>query len=159
MQFVGEQLLRLVDPQYLVGHCVPLVPELPLPVIALLGLGFLPLLHFSPHPLPIQLFLPDIVLVMHVVVLQRYAGIVCDVSGVEEVAADEGRVDVVLIGPAVLVGAVESSVFLLLVELFVDVDSSAGRRARLLAVVGGVAHLNSNNYWAEDAPQIDNHST
>lgn len=109
--------------------------------MAFLGPGSLPLLHFSPHSLPVELFLPDIVLVVHVVVLQCYAGVVRDVSGVEEVAADEGRVDVVLIGPAVFVGAVESRVFLLLAQLFVDVDSSAGRRAGLLAVVRGVAHL------------------
>ena len=107
----------------------------------LLGPRPLPLLHFCPHPLPVELFLPDIVLIMDVVVLQGDVGVVCDVSGVEEVAADEGRVDVVLIGPAVFVGAVESRVFFLLVELLVDVYSSAGGRAGLLAAVWRVAHL------------------
>lgn len=78
---------------------------------------------------------------MHIVVLEGDAGVFCNVSGVEEVAADEGRVDVVLIGSAVLVGAMESSVFFLLVELLVDVNASARGRAGLLADIGRVAHF------------------
>ncbi len=46
--------------------------------------------------------------------------------GVEEVAAEEGGVDVVAIGSAVLVGTVEGRIFLLPDSLVVEVDSSAG---------------------------------
>ena len=153
LQLVGQKLLGLVDPEYLIGDCVPFVPEFSLPLRCLFGPLSFAFLHFRPHALPVELFLLDVVLVMHVIVLDCEVGIVSDVSGVEEVAAEKGRVDVVLVGPAVLVGTVEGGVLFPLAELFVDVDASAGGRARLLAVVGRVAHLNNNNYWQQSMPK------
>lgn len=64
---------------------------------------------------------------------------------VEEMAAHEGRVEIVPIGPAVLVGTVENSGDFSLAGLLVNIDASAGGT---LAQWGCLAslHFNSNNY-------------
>lgn len=77
---------------------------------------------------------------MHIVVLYCNVIILSDIFGIEEMAAEKGRIHIIFIGSAIFVWTVKGGVLFLLVELFVEVDSSARRRAGVFAVAGRMAH-------------------
>lgn len=106
-----------------------------MPYLSLSGLddGLLPLIVFCLNPLPIQCFLLNIVNIGYIPLHYCNLFVLRVVLRVEEAVADKGRVDVISIRFSVFVWTVKRGVFLLLIDLLIDVyPSSRGAFGELL---------------------------
>ncbi len=70
---------------------------------------------------------------MDVIRVEKIVWLYCDIFvlevlfGVKEVTADKGRIDIVFVGPAILVRAMERCILLPFVHLSINVEASLGR--------------------------------